>query len=318
MSTSSPPRTTTPPRRRAASQTNRARATLGRYTDPQGTERELVCRPGSGGSVLVIDRLMQTLTDQRLVAHLAADEPAENAAIVCELYLGDEHRRARLLTPRDFKTAPLPDRETHTHAVTGDSGAGVEDALAAGGKQLVDRGGCPYRLEWAYTGMSIPELRWWRTAPTSDESCASAGGDVASRVVSVRDVVGRLESYEPVRAITAKALAAHADAEDVSITTLRAELARLDASPHVLNRGLREAVLAAVRQQGLSMSEIALRCGRVKRDGGGRLSGETSWLARRIGVMPEGGGTAPTPWIHSETLALIGWQGLGVAPRELE
>ena len=103
------------------------------------------------------------------------------------------------------------------------------------------------------------------------------------------------------------------------MAVLRAELQRLDASRIVLNRGLRRAVLDAMRTRGLSISEIAIRCGRVKRDSGGNCSGETSWLARRVGIMPEGGGGGdPTPWIHSEVLALIARHGLGISPREVE
>jgi integrase len=56
----------------------------------------------------------------------------------------------------------------------------------------------------------------------------------------------------------------------------------MDVSKIVLNRGLRQAVLAAAAAQGLSMSEIAVRCGRVKHDSKGKESGETRWLARRL------------------------------------
>jgi hypothetical protein len=86
----------------------------------------------------------------------------------------------------------------------------------------------------------------------------------------------------------------------------------------VLNRRLRTAVLATIERQGLSMSEIAIRCGRIKRDGNGNASGETSWLARRLGILPEGGRDTPTPWIHSDVLALIARRGLGISPREVE
>ena len=89
-------------------------------------------------------------------------------------------------------------------------------------------------------------------------------------------------------------------------------------SPIVLNRGLREAVAELLAREQLSMSEIAIRCGRIKRDGRGNESGETSWLARRLGLLPEGGHDAPTPWIHSEVLALIARDGIGVSPREVE
>jgi hypothetical protein len=103
-----------------------------------------------------------------------------------------------------------------------------------------------------------------------------------------------------------------------STAVLAAELSRVQRSPIVLNRGLREAVLARVVNEGLSMSEIALRCGRVKNDARGGESGETSWLARRLGLVPEGGKGKPTPWIHSDVLALIARRGLGASPREVE
>jgi hypothetical protein len=68
----------------------------------------------------------------------------------------------------------------------------------------------------------------------------------------------------------------------------------------------------------LSMSSIAIRCDRIKRDRKGNESGETSWLARRIGLLPDGGQSSPTPWIHSDVLGLIARQGLGLSPREVE
>ena len=69
-------------------------ADLGTYRDRGGRERVVIARPGAGGSVLVIDQDAQTLTDRRLVAHLAADEPAVNAPVVAELYVADAERRA--------------------------------------------------------------------------------------------------------------------------------------------------------------------------------------------------------------------------------
>jgi hypothetical protein len=50
----------------------------------------------------------------------------------------------------------------------------------------------------------------------------------------------------------------------------------------------------------------------------GRESGETSWLARRIGQLPEAGQPRPTPWVHNDVLALIARDGLGISPREVE
>ncbi len=145
-----------------------------------------------------------------------------------------------------------------------------------------------------------------------------AGALGPAGIVSVRDVIGALQDYEPVRALTTAAIRAHHDDPGLSVAVLRAELARVAASPIVLNRRLRERVVQALARDGLSMSEIAVRCGRVKRDRRGNVSGETSWLARRLGLLPEGGERSPTPWIHSEVLALIARCGLGVCPWEVE
>jgi hypothetical protein len=290
--------------RRASPATHHVGEPLGRYTDPRGCERELVCRPGAGGSMLVIDRLAGTPTDQRLVAHLAADEPPENAGIVASLYLADVHgRHCRRLTAEDLDTAPFATVQTR-------AASAATDLMQTGGGELVDERGCLYRLQATRSGSSIPELRWWRQAPKE--------GDTPPEVLSVREVIGSLESYEPARTLTAGALVAHHRDRRVSTAVLRAELDRVYASPIVLNRGLRDAVLAAVNERGLTMSEIAMRCGRFKRDTRGNVSGETSWLARRIGMLPEGGQSTPTPWVSSDVLALIARDGLDVSPREVE
>ncbi len=280
------------------------RRALGRYTDSGGRMREVLALPGHAGSVLVIDRDATTLGDRRLVAHLAADEPAENASLVCRHYLHDPRRRGcRPIVPEDLLTAPF-------------SGGGAQKrfapgvALALETVELLDRHGHTHRLEALDAGMSIPELRWRRRPSRGD------GGEPEPE--SVRDAVAYMESYEPVRALTARALARHRLDPAVSVAALRAELQRLDGSRIVLNRGLRRAVLRAMRTQGLSLSEIAFRCGRIKRDRKGNASGETSWLARRVGISPESGAGVPTPWIHSEVLALIARRGLGVSPREVE
>ena len=130
--------------------------------------------------------------------------------------------------------------------------------------------------------------------------------------------MGSLESYEPVRDITAQAVAAYRRDSGVSVSVLHAEPDRMYASHVVLNRVLRQAVLAAVTERDLTLSEIAIRCGRFKRDARGNVSGEASWLARRIGILPEHGNNAPTPWVSSTVLALIARDGLGISPREVE
>jgi hypothetical protein len=239
-----------------------------------------------------------TSSDARLVAHLCADEPHENARIVCSLYLADEGgRRCRRLTLGDFDERPLEAEEWTSNP-----------KASAGASELVDRGGGPYRLELTSSDGVLRTLRWHRRAQQEGKGAP----------ITVRDAIGGLESYEPVRTLTVEAIAAHSADPSVSVTLLRGELQRVCASPVVLNRGLREAVVAALNDGRLSLSEIAIRCGRVKRNAKGTESGETSWLARRIGMLPSSGDHAPTPWVHSDVLALIARSGLGVAPREVE
>jgi hypothetical protein len=277
---------------------------LGRYTDDRGEPREIVCRAGANGSRLVIDRLATTRGDERLVAHLAADEPAENADIVTSLYVADtEGRHCRRLQPDDLTYDPSSGRTT-------DPAPALEQPIETREGQLIDARGYTYSLHTTGKGSSIPELRWHSHPPSS------SGPD--PELVSLRHVIGNLQSYEPARVLTTRALATRDRDDAVSVCVLRAELHRINASRIVLNRGLREAVLAAVNTRGLSMSEIAIRCGRVKRDSNGTPSGETSWLGRRIGLLPEGGKSAPTPWVSSEVLALVARRGLGVAPRDVE
>ena len=105
--TLTPSPTTAAERRTGASGPGQQTADLGTYRDCAGRARAVVARPGVGSSVLVIDQDAETLTDRRLVAHLAADEPAVNARVVAELYLADEEGRlARPLCERDWVTLP--------------------------------------------------------------------------------------------------------------------------------------------------------------------------------------------------------------------
>ncbi len=274
---------------------------LDRYVGRDGRRHEVIVQPAHAGSVLVIDRASNTADDARLVAHLGADESAQNAALVCALYL--EEVRAggggcRRVNREDLKIAPFEDEAQIDRAA----------AMARYHGAPVDRRGYRYRIESFETGGSIAQLRW----------CRRASPNAQPRPVSVRELVGRLEAYEPVRTLTRDALARHRASTGSSSTVLRAELRRLQDSPIVLNCRLRAAVLSVVGGQGVSMSEIATRCGRVKVDSHGHLSGETSWLARRLGLLPEAGQRTPTPWIHTDVLALIARDGLGIGPREVE
>lgn len=290
------------------------RGVLGRYIDLAGRPREIVARPGYANSVLVLDRDACTLEDRRLVAHLGSDEPAGNAELVCRHYLSDPRGRwCRPVFPEDLRASGPSTGPSMEPLAAIDDGSLAEresDELARTASGLLDRHGRTHRLDFLRNRLAIPELRWLCTVP------GEPGGEC--RPVSVREVVASLESYEPVRAHTIVALRRHRDDPEVSVAVLRAELERIDASRIVLNRALRHAVQRAVRTQGTSMSEIALRCGRVKYDARGNASGETSWLARRVGISPEGGEREPTPWVHSDVLALIARAGLGISPREVE
>jgi hypothetical protein len=260
----------------------------------------VIAAAAAEGSVLVIDRDAATHADRRLVAHLPADEPPGNAALTCRLYLEQlsrEELRCRLLRPEDDREVPFADGQHSVRAQT----AGVtlpRDSTGAG-----------YRLERLRTGMSIPELRW-RRHPSS--------GAEQPRTVSLREAIAALESYEPLCTLTSDALARARHSGGVSTAVLRVEFERVRQSPIVLNRRLREVALAVMERHGLSLSEIAIRCGRIKRDACGKQCGETSWLARRLGLLPEGGKRLPTPWIHTNVLALIARRGLGVSPLEVE
>lgn len=264
--------------------------TIDRYLDPEGRQHELLALRGHAGSTLVVDREHPSGAEL-LLAHLAADEPAGNAALVCRRYLESKAsaRRCRPVRAEDFRVDPID----------------APAKLIPHRSSLEVRCGS-FRLRAIASNGSTPQLRWVR--PVGDHHVP----------LSLRDVIGALESYEPARQLTRAALERHRQDRDHSCSILRGELQRVLDSPIVLNRGLRDAVLARVRCGQASMSEIAIRCGRLKRDSRGNESGETSWLARRIGLLPEGGQNAPTPWVHSEVLALIAWKGLGLSPREVE
>jgi hypothetical protein len=274
---------------------------LREYRDRSGRIRELAACNGAHGSVLVVDRDAATRGDRRLVAHLAEDEPAGNAELVCRRYVEDVLRaecRVRLMGPDDVRAQPLAADHNQPHFVAD------ADALPA------PDGGC-FRLGLFDGSRAVHELRWTHSSRSAAEASVR-------RVLSLRDVVAAIEDYEPPCSITRAALHAHRSDRDVSCATLRAEHTRLGASPIVLNRLLRESVLATLARGDVSMSEIAMRCGRVKHDARGNASGETSWLARRIGLLPEGGAARATPWIHSHVLGLIARNGLGLSPREVE
>src|SRR5439155_17370523 len=101
-----------------------------------------------------------------------------------------------------------------------DSAAAIADTMVSHQSLLIDRRGCNYRLEAVRGGTSIAELRWQRHPPR--RGCPYP--------VSVRQVIGSLESYEPARSLSAQAVAVYNRDETLSVAALRNELARVDAS----------------------------------------------------------------------------------------
>jgi hypothetical protein len=277
----------------------RARRLGGYVVLDTGQTREIVGLQRPDGSRLVVDYHLDTLGDRRVVAHISPDEPPENERVMCELYLADDTKgRCRALTAEDL--------ELTRHATPAPQGT---DA-AVQSPPLHDGDGHLYRIRELAAGQSMSELRWTRSR--------EPGCDETFDVLTLRDVVASLEAYEPARTLTSEALTSRSEDPSVSICRLRADLERLTESAILLNRGLRQAVQSRVQRGELTFSQIALRCGRAKRDTRGNISGETSWLARRIGHMPESGYQKPCPWVHSDVLALIAREGLGVCPREVE
>jgi hypothetical protein len=268
---------------------------LGSYQDPEGASRSVLAIEGQDGSTLVIDRREGAISDIRLVDRILADEPVlddsiDNARLIAKHYLADPSRgRCRVLRPSDLdyedeaEEAPVPS------------------------ETLVARDGTHYRLHAGEAGTSGRTLRW--STVRADGSC---------KIVSLRTVIGTLEHYEPARSMTIAALTRHARRnKGVRTSILAAELRGLDRGAFVLNRGLREAAIRTVARKEASWSEIALRCGRIHAMARGQRCGDTSWLKRRLGIMPDSASGQVTPWLRAETLALIA-HGLGVDPVSVE
>jgi hypothetical protein len=275
---------------------------LGRYReDDTSAVRSIVALAGAGGSVVVVDQLAGTKADARVIACIAAEEDPGNAALIAQLYLADENRgRCRELTREDLAAPPTKE--------AGDAGQDDEAVADDYTDGVLDGEGVRYSIRELDGGDGAArELRWARR---------NAGG--VWQALTLRETIGHFEAYEPFMAMTGAAVAANNDDRAVGVATLHCELRRQQDSPIVLNRGIRAAVLRAVNEQGLSLSEIAARCGRRHSGCDDFSSGDTTWLQRRIGVKKEAGSERPTTWVHTDVLALIARDGLGLAPHEVE
>jgi hypothetical protein len=265
---------------------------LGSYYDEKDEQREILALTLTDKSRLVIDSPSGGLRGALLIGRLAADEPQENARILSDLYLADEEKgHCRALRHQDL--SPEKTSRPTTQVDWHDS--------------LHDAEGREYRLALCDTGMSVPELHWIRTEPEAGED---------HELLTLRAVVEGLDAYEPARRMTVQALS-ETKGREVSNNRTRLSLERLAESSTVLNRRLRQAVLASVAH-GTSLSEIAARCGHHKTDSSGHVSGETTWIARRTGMKAEPGEAKPSRWVHVDVLALIARDGLDLAPMDVE
>ena len=239
---------------------------LGRYTE-RDTEarREIAHLPIADGSVLVVDRLSGTHGDARLLARLAADEPDENAQILCALYLEDESRgRCRPVTAADLDAAPTTE---------------TPDACAV--RELRDDDGILYRVQTVAMDRRFPELRWTRSILALPAE--------RFETVRLREVIARFEDYEPARSITAHALATH-----------RSDRTSQPAAWRPSSRGSLRARSSSTVGYAKPSSHVSPGAIDDERDrhslrprqaGPSRqTSGETSWLARRIGLASGGRG----------------------------
>jgi len=193
MSTVTAPQPRTSQQPAPRTHAHRTPSRLGRYTDHNsGATREIVCVPGAGGSRLVVDRDALTGGDGRLVAHLASDEPPENDRIVTEVYIADDSKgNCRPVEAEDLELTPYTSSSPST------------DCEASPDTELIDSDGVVYRIQETSEDGSFPELRW--------TSSTGSTGQEEPIAVTLRDVVARLEDYEPARTITSTVLTVHHD-----------------------------------------------------------------------------------------------------------
>ncbi len=268
----------------------RVRARVIAHHEQNGIRRQVITIP-AGKHRLLIDRSLQG-RDARLLARLDPDEPACNERLIARMYLAEKN-------PPVCRRLTRADLEPSTPAASNRDLDGLAHATD--------------RRDRHHIPAAHPRQRRRPDAPLER--------DPPRRHTTARHprhVVGCLESYQPALEMSNAAIGAHENQVACSAVHLIAELTRLRATPIVLNRLLRERVQQAIERQHITMGEIALRCGHIRHDKQGRPCGETSWLARRIGLQAEAGYQRPTPWVHVDVLATIARDGLGIMPSEVE
>ena len=264
-----------------------------RYLADDGL-RELVLLDGADGSRLLVDRRETDGTDARLLAHLASDEPDANARLVCSEFLADASRGARRLRATDFGAQP-----------EGDGPGPQPSCVSPGGPHRRRRPALFPALERnarrAALAPRVPPPGWRAALPQRARRRRGARGLRAGLRADSRRR-GAVSSRPPGFGLDARRSSCGASSRVRSCST----------------GGCARLCSTRCSEHGTSFSAIAMACGRIKHDRRGNGSGETSWLARRVGLLPSTPGARPNPWVHSDTLALIARDGLGIAPREVE
>ncbi|MHB8492637.1 MAG: hypothetical protein ACYDA6_10565 [Solirubrobacteraceae bacterium] len=259
---------------------NRVLKTLGAYRDPQGTRRTLLMVRSGKGSTLVIDRRDGPDSDMRLVGHLASDESIDAAHTLAKLYRDDPtHGRCRALQLEDLYTTPYE----RPQPIDTDA-------------ELADAGGKRYRLaKVSDRGNSADAAAW---------SWVTIGPHGRYAPVTLRDVIGAVEEYDPARRMTVALLAR----DEPGTSKLRDELRRLDHGNRVLVRGLRERAVAAVERGDVTWTTLAQR---VQSTTSARA--ETTYVQRRLGLRPEQPGGLCARWMNHDTFMRFA-AALGVDP----
>lgn len=251
------------------------------YRNQNGEQREVVIYERPEQSTLVIDRNNESHADLRLVGEIPTDEPEANARLLACMWAG----------------CPLEKR--HIAVYTGEL-PHVPEALPT--RLAIDE--VTYRIALvAREHGPGNDLRWVIERPGRP-----------AVVTTLRQVVAAFEAYEPATAMSNAAIELTPEEVDGGHAVLARELNRVRSSRRILNRGLREAVQAEVAR-GTSLAEIAARCGRVEIVKGAS-KGESSWVARRVGLAGDGHGV-PRRWIDRDVLVQIA-AAISLTPADVE
>ncbi len=261
----------------------RARLVLQRYRAPDGAAREVIAFAAHGWEHAGARPRGGDAGDARLVAHLAADEPVDQ-------------RAGRL--------RPLRGRSPLAGAAARCRGRWSMTTCAAPRCPTPRRAPCRSRTQSPRRrARRPPSSRRGARRRSASRSCAGCASRPTVSVgpallVSVRDVVGALQDYEPVRNLTRRGHPPPPRRPGAcSVAVLRTELARIAASPIVLNRRLREQVVQTLARDGTEHERDRgpLRAGQARparqRQRRDELAGATSRAAargRRAGAHARG------------------------------